>query len=83
MGEWFHKVRNSMTYPSGDSSVHEVILIYWVLDQDIIRLDVAPKLCEWERSELSSAKGSDWEIPQNCENRGPRYKGTDEYNLGI
>lgn len=53
-----------MTYPSGDGGVHEVVLVYWVPDQDVIRFDIAPKLCEWERSELSSTKGSDWEIPR-------------------
>ena len=39
-----------MTYPSGHGGVHEVVLVYWILDRDIIRIDVSPKLCEGERS---------------------------------
>lgn len=46
----FHKGENSMTYASSYGGVHEVILVYWSLNRDIIRIDVAPKLCEREQS---------------------------------
>lgn len=39
-----------MTYASSYGGVHEVILVYWSLNRDIIRIDVAPKLCEREQS---------------------------------
>lgn len=38
------------TYPSSNGGVHEVVLVYWIPDLDVIRTDVAPKLWEGEGS---------------------------------
>lgn len=38
------------TYASGDRSVDEVVLVYWILGWDIVSGDIAPKLCEREGS---------------------------------